>query len=382
MWLKRWPGFTEGSEPDVFRVPYVDLEQQFRGEAELLLPKIREVLAGGQWVGGEAVAAFERRIEEYCGMPHAVAVASGTDALILALRALGVGPGDEVITAPNSFVSTAAAIVLVGARPVFVDVGPDQNIDPARVERAITRRTRVLLPVHLTGRVAAMDELLDIARRHDLRVIEDAAQSFGAKLWGRPAGCFGDVGCFSAHPLKNLNAVGDAGFLVTADDKIADRVRRLRNNGHVDRNTVLEWGTVSRLDALQAVVLQHRLDGLAEMIEARRRHAAAYQVRLDPRSVFCPPCRAEEWNTFHTFVVQLDRRAELQAYLHSQGIGTAIHYPVPIHLQPAARDLGYRRGDFPVAERQAEQILSLPVHPFLPPGSIEYVVDTIHEFYR
>jgi dTDP-4-amino-4,6-dideoxygalactose transaminase len=366
------------SEP----LAYVDLAQQFGAERERLLPKIDAVLSSGQWVGGEAVEALETAIGAHCGSPHVVAVGSGTDALILSLRALGIGSGDEVITVPNSFVSTTAAIVQVGAHPVFVDVGPDQNIDVGKVEDAITHRTRALLPVHLTGRVAAMPDLVDIARRHDLVVVEDAAQAFGAKLGGQQAGCFGEVGCFSAHPLKNLNAAGDAGFVVTSDAGIAARLRRLRNNGHADRNTVLEWGTVSRLDALQAVVLQHRLEGLEAMIEVRRRNAAFYQAALDPRLAFAPPCRPEQWNTFHTFVVQLDRRDELQTHLTGRGIGSAIHYPIPIHLQPAARNLGYRRGDFPVAERQAGRILSLPVHQFLTTDHLARVVDAIHGFYR
>ncbi len=363
-------------------VPFVDLRAQFEAEAEALLPKIRAVLQSGQWIGGEVVEAFERGVAALCGVEHAVALASGTDALILALRALNIGPGDEVITAPNSFVSTTAAIVLCGARPVFADVGPDQNIDPREVERAITSRTRAILPVHLTGRVAPMKALLEIARRRDLRVIEDAAQSVGSRLDGRAAGSFGDVGCFSAHPLKNLNAAGDAGFVVTADSQLAARIARLRNNGHADRNTVLEWGTVSRLDPIQAAVLLHRLEALPAVIEARRRNAARYRELLDPGLAFSPPCRPEEWNTFHTFVVQVDRRDELQAHLRAQGIETAIHYPVPIHLQPAARELGYRRGDFPVAETQAGRILSLPVHPWLKEGDIARVAETIRGFYR
>ena len=343
------------------------------------MPKIQAALGRGQWVGADDVATFETEVARLCGVEHGIGVASGTDALILSLRALGIGPGDEVITPPNSFVATTAAIVHAGAKPVFADVRPDQNIDPAAVERAITPRTRAIVPVHLTGRVAPMFELCEIARRHDLRIIEDAAQSIGSKLGDRPAGSFGDVGCFSAHPLKNLNAMGDAGYVVTNDDKTAERIRRLRNNGLADRNTVVEWGTVSRLDVVQAVVLSHRLRALPDVITARRRNAARYRELL-PASVFAPPCRADEWNTFHTFVIQVDRRDELQAFLASRGIATAIHYPVPIHLQPAARSLGHRPGDFPIAELQASRVLSLPVHPYLQPGDVERVAATIAEF--
>ena len=363
-------------------IPFVALGPQFEAEADQLLPKLRATLVRGQWVGGDEVAAFEGQIARLCGVEHAVAVGSGTDALILALRALGIGPGDEVITAPNSFVSTTAAIVHVGAQPVFADVLPDQNIDPASVQKAITPRTRALLPIHLTGRPAAMNDLLEIARRHDLRVVEDAAQAVGARLHGKPAGSFGDVGCFSAHPLKNLNAVGDGGYLTTSDSRIAERVRRLRNNGLCDRNTVLEWGIVSRLDAIQAVVLSHRLEHLDQVIEARRRNAALYRAALPANDVFWPPCRPEEWNTFHTFVVQVDRRDELADFLASRGIGSAVHYPIPIHLQPAARSLGHHAGAFPVAERQAKRILSLPIHPFLTSENISEVAQVIGEFFR
>jgi dTDP-4-amino-4,6-dideoxygalactose transaminase len=362
-------------------IPYVATGAQFAAEAQALLPMLTEVMARGQWVGGEEVERFEAAIAARCGVARAVAVGSGTDALILSLRALGIGPGDEVITAPNSFVATTAAIVQVGARPVFADVREDQNLDPDAVERAVTPRTRALLPVHLTGRVADMEHLGAIARRHDLRVIEDAAQAIGSRLHGKAAGAFGDVGCFSAHPLKNLNAMGDAGFVVTADAKVAERLRRLRNNGLVDRNTVLEWGTVSRMDTLQAAVLLHRLKGLDAVIEARRQNARLYRARLDPARVFFPPDRPEEHNSFHTFVIQVERRDQLAAFLAERGIGTAIHYPVPIHLQPAARAMGHRPGDFPVAERQAGRVLSLPIHPFLTPADIGRVTDAIAEFH-
>jgi dTDP-4-amino-4,6-dideoxygalactose transaminase len=365
-------------------VPYVATAAQFAAEAEALLPLLAGVMARGQWVGGEEVERFEAAIAARCGVSHAVAVGSGTDALILSLRALGIGADDEVITAPNSFVSTTAAIVQVGARPVFADVRADQNLDPDAVERVVTPRTRAILPVHLTGRLAAMDQLSAIARRHDLRLIEDAAQAIDSRLSGRAAGAWGDVGCFSAHPLKNLNAMGDAGFVTTSDAKVAERLRRLRNNGLVDRNTVLEWGTVSRLDSLQAAVLLHRLGTLDGIIAARRANAALYRERfaaLRAGQVFHPPCRPEEHNTFHTFVIQVDRRDELAAYLAARGIGSAVHYPVPIHLQPAARALGHRVGDFPVAERQADRVLSLPIHPFLTPNDVGRVADVIAEFF-
>jgi len=364
------------------QVPYVALGQQFAAESAPLLARLEQTLASGQWVAGPEVAELESKLSERLGARACVAVGSGTDALILSLRALGIGPGDEVITAPNSFIATASAIVHAGATPVFVDVLPDQNMDPARVEAAISPRTRAILPVHLSGRAARMPELLELAARHDLRVIEDAAQAIDARLNGRAAGTFGDLGCFSCHPLKNLNAAGDAGFILSNDEALAQRLRRLRSNGLVDRETALEWGVVSRLDSLQAAVLLERLPLLDAVTQARRRNAHAYRRLLaDVPQVFAPPCRDEEHNVFHTFVIQVDRRDELQAFLLKRGIGTAIHYKIPIHLQPAARALGYGRGSFPVAERQAERILSLPVHQFLSLPDVEHVAINIREFF-
>lgn len=368
-------------------IPFVDLAAQYAAERAELEPKIITALAGGHWVGGEQVDLFEQDLVKRCGIGHAVAVGSGTDALILSLRAVGIGAGDEVITAPNSFVSTAAAIVSVGARPVFADVLADQNIDPVAIEAAVTPRTRAVIPVHLTGRVGAMSQVLRIAQAHNLRVVEDAAQAFGSRLDGRLAGTFGDTGCFSAHPLKNLNACGDAGFVLTDDAEVAQHLCRLRNNGLQDRDTVLQWGTVSRLDAIQAAILRFRLQRFDALVAVRRRNAHRYRERLDPRLVYWPgqqPCgddSAERFDTFHTFVVQVDDRDALKAWLAEHGIGTGVHYPTPLHLQPAAAELGYRAGDFPVAERQAGRILSLPIHQFLSEADVDRVVGTIHRFF-
>ena len=331
---------------------------------------------------GAAVGELEQALAAYHGVRHAVALNSGTDALILAMKVLGVGPGDEVITPVNSFIASTAAVVHLGARPVLVDVLPDQNIDPAAAERAVTAKTKAIMPVHLTGRIADMDRVNAIAKAHGLAVIEDAAQSVGSRHRGRLSGTLGDAGCFSAHPLKNLNACGDAGFLLTDRDDIVDRLRLLRNHGLVDRNTVTEFGLVSRLDTIQASILLMRLRRLGSVLERRRHNAARYRSLLDPRFVFMPPCREHEHNTFHTFVIQVDRRDELQAHLTALGIGTAIHYPVPIHLQPAAAYLGYKAGDFPVAEEQARRILTLPVNQSLTDADIDHVAAAVNGFYR
>ncbi|TAN53164.1 MAG: DegT/DnrJ/EryC1/StrS family aminotransferase, partial [Rhodospirillales bacterium] len=361
-------------------VPYVDLAAQYRAEKDAVLGAVQAVLERGEYVGGAVVEALEADLSAYFEGRQVVALNSGTDALILGMKALGIGSGDEVITPPNSFVASTAAIVAVGATPVFADVLPDQNIDPQAVAAAITPRTKAIMPVHLTGRIADMDPLMELADRHGLAVVEDAAQAIGSRYLGKLSGTFGHFGAFSAHPLKNLNACGDAGFLVTSDSQVAARVRLLRNHGLADRNTVAEWGTVSRLDVIQAAILQSRLTRLDALIARRRANAALYQELLAGLPVFVPPCRDIEFNTFHTFVVQLDRRDEAQAYLSRHGIGTAIHYPVPIHLQPAAAGLGYKLGGFPVCETQAKRILTLPVNQGLGAAEIQHVVAALKGF--
>jgi dTDP-4-amino-4,6-dideoxygalactose transaminase len=362
-------------------IPYVNLAAQFEAERSSLMAAIEGVMAKGAFIGGSEIARLEAALAAYCEMPYAVGVASGTDALILGMKALGIGPGDEVITPPNSFVASAASIVLTGATPVFADVLPDQNIDPDAVEAAVTPRTKAIMAVHLTGRIAAMDRLAQIAERHGLLLIEDAAQAIGSRYMGKPAGSLGDLACFSAHPLKNLNATGDAGFIVTGDGEIATRIGRLRNHGLVDRNTAEEWSAASRMDTLQAAILLMRLAKLDGVISQRRANAEIYCQLLDPTHVYIPPSRNIEFNSFHTFVIQVDERDKLKDFLAVRGIRTAIHYPVPIHLQPAAGDLGYRRGQFPVTERQADRILTLPIHQFLSADDLEYVAETVNDFY-
>jgi len=365
-----------------YDIPYVNLPAQADEQMPELAAIFERVVRRGSFVGaGAEIERLEARLAAYCGTREAVALNSGTDALFLALKVAGIGPGDEVITPPNSFIASTAVIVHLGARPVFVDVLPDQNIDPAALERAVTPRTRAIMPVHLTGRVCRMDAILEIAERHGLLVIEDAAQSIGSMFQERKSGSFGDFGCFSAHPLKNLNAMGDAGFVTTNDSAAAARMRRLRTHGMADRETVAEWGFVSRMDLLQAAVLDYRLDKLPDVIAKRRENAALYQSLIKHERVFVPPCRQDEFNTFHTFVIQAERRDELQHHLRAIGIKTAIHYPVPIHLQPAAASLGYRKGDFPAAERQAERILTLPVNQYMKAEDVEAVAGEVLAFY-
>jgi dTDP-4-amino-4,6-dideoxygalactose transaminase len=363
------------------RIGYVNLPAQFEEERVEILQAVEGVFRRGDFIGGEAIGKLEQELSAYLGVPHVVTLNSGTDALVLAMKALGIGPGDEVITPPNSFVASTASIVAVGATPVFADVLPDQNIDPVAVEAAVTPRTRAIMPVHLTGRMADMSPLMAIAKKHGLAVIEDSAQAIGSTYDGRMSGTIGTIGCFSCHPLKNLNAAGDAGFIATADAGIADHIKRLRNHGLINRSDVTEWGTVSRLDTLQAEVLRIRLRHLPSVIERRRRNAAQYRAELAGTPLFIPPCRNIEFNTFHTFVVQTERRDELQKFLTGKGIETTIHYPVPIHLQPAAAHLGHANGAFPVTERQAGQILTLPINQFLSSADISYICSLVREFF-
>lgn len=374
---------TAGSDVAAPRreVPYVNIGAQYVEEREALLPIIEDVLRSGVYVGGEAIERLEGELAAFTGAKHAVALNSGTDALVIALAALGVGAGDEVITPPNSFVASTAVIAHLRAKPVFVDVLPDQNIDPALIEAAITPRTRAIMPVHLTGRMARMDEIMAIAAKHKLAVVEDAAQAIGSKYAGRMSGSYGNVGCFSAHPLKNFNACGDGGFLTTNDDRIAAQARSMRNHGLVDRNTVERFGFVSRMDTLQAAILRYRLTRLERITEQRRKNAALYDRLIDRNAVFVPPEGPKEFNTYHTYVIQADRRDELQRHLASCGVGTAIHYPVPIHLQPAASELGCRMGEFPVTERQAQRILTLPVNQTLSEADVRHVAQCVNRFF-
>lgn len=364
------------------KVKYVSLDEQWAQERPELLDRIDKVLASGNYVGGEVVEEFEEKVARACGTKHAVALNSGTDALVCSMHALGIGRGDEVITVPNSFVASTATIVHVGATPVFVDVLEDQSMDVNKIEEVITSKTKAILPVHLTGRMTNMAEITRIAKKHNLMVVEDCAQSIGSKFDGKLSGAWGDVGCFSAHPLKNLNACGDGGFVTTNDNNLAEKIKLMRSHGLQDRNTVLSFGYVSRLDVIQAAILIYRLEKLEDVIRRRRENAADYINILKPKHIFWPAQNKRYFDTFHTFVIQVDRREELITYLGQKGVQTAIHYPVPIHLQPAAKNLGYSRGDFPITEKQSERILTLPINQFLKTAQISYISEQINSFFE
>jgi dTDP-4-amino-4,6-dideoxygalactose transaminase len=361
-------------------INYINLKEQYLEEKIEIDECIHRVFSSGNFVAASGVLAFEDEIAAHCGVKYAIAVSSGTAALVLSLISLNIGPGDEVITPPNSHFASTGAIIHVGATPVFVDVTNDQNIDPSLIERAITQKTKAIMPVHLCGRVCDLDPILELAKKHNLHIIEDAAQAIGATYHGKMAGSFGLVNAFSAHPLKILNAGGDAGYITTNDESLAIRIKRLRNLGLASRNKISEWSDVSRMDAIQAEVLRVRLPKLAENINRRRAHAKIYEEILDRDHIWIAPERDYEFNAYHTFAIMIEKRDELQDYLTKQNITTYIHYPIPIHLQAPAATLGYKRGDFPKTEYQANTVLSLPIHQQLSPGDIAYVAEHINKW--
>lgn len=364
------------------KVKYSYLDTQF-ADAEEILDDIRGFLKTGQFTLGPAVEEFETQFAKLCRARFAIGVNSGTDALMLILRAIGIGPGDEVITAPNSFIATAGGIAMVGATPVFVDVADDYNIDPNLIERAITPRTRAIIPVHLTGNPAAMPQIMELANRRGLPVIEDAAQAIGAAIDSRPVGSWGIAAGFSLHPLKNLNVWGDGGVVVTNSEELAEKVRLLRNHGLRSRDEAVIFGHNSRLDTLQAIVACHLMESLDAITSARIQNAQTYDAALSrlPEAITLPPRRSNVRQVYHTYVIQARDRDRLSAFLSERGVETKVHYPTPIHLQLAARHLGYREGDFPVCEAQARSILTLPVHQDLTEAQRAYVVENIRKFY-
>lgn len=362
------------------RVPYIALPLQHRAIKAELCQAVEQVLDHGQFILGPEVCAFEAQFAAYCGTRYAVGVDNGTSALYLVMRALGIGVGDEVITAPNSFLASASCIALTGARPVFVDVRDDYNLNPDLLEAAITPRTRAILPVHLTGRPADMHPIVEIAGRYGLSVIEDCAQAVGARYYGQCVGSFGIAGCFSLHPLKTLNAIGDGGIITTDDAELYDRLCKARNHGLRNRDECEFWSPNCRLDTLQAAMLLVKMKYLDQWTAMRRATAAYYRDQLQ-QVVRVPQDPPYEHAVYHTFVIQADRRDQLQHYLQERGVETKIHYPIPIHLQAAARELGYGPGTFPTTERQASCILSLPIYPDLTEAQKQYVVQGIRGFY-
>lgn len=346
-------------------IPICDLKEQYQTLREQMLRAVDDVFAGGHFINGPNVKALESEVARYVGVEHAVALNSGTDALHLALRALDVGPGDEVITTPFTFVATTEAIGIVGATPVFVDIDPrTYNLDTSLIEAAITPRTRAILPVHLYGCPAQMDDVMEIARRHHLAVVEDCAQSIGATFGGRPTGSLGTFGCFSFFPSKNLGAYGDAGMLVTNDKALADRARSLRGHGGRVKYYHEELGVNSRLDEVQAAILRVKFPHLDNWIERRRSAAGRYNAFFASQ-LHVPVEPAETRHVYHQYTLRVADRDRVKNDLKAAGIESMIYYPVPLHLQQVHGKLGLREGAFPQAERAAREVLSIPMYPEL-----------------
>lgn len=359
-------------------VPFVDLKRQHEELAAEILPAWERILRSAAFAGGPEVSAFEEEFAGYVGCAHAVGASSGTSALRLALTALGLEPGDEVITVPHTFIATTEAITQAGGKPVFVDVDPlTATIDPARVESAITPRTRILLPVHLYGQPAEMEPLMQLARRHGLSVLEDAAQAHGARYHGKRAGSLGHAAAFSFYPGKNLGACGEAGAVTTDDAHVARRVRMLRDHGQSEKYVHECEGTNARLDALQAAALRIKLRRLDGWNAARIRIAGRYAAGLEGSAVTTPRCAAGREHVYHLYVVRHPQRDRLREELGRAGIATGLHYPVPVHLQPAYSRLRLGPGSFPHAESWAAEGLSLPMFPGMSDEQIDHVCEAL-----
>jgi dTDP-4-amino-4,6-dideoxygalactose transaminase len=363
------------------RVPFLDLKSHHAPLRAEFSAAIQEVIDEGAFAGGSFVARFEDEFAAYCGCPHAIGVGSGTEALWLSLLAAGVGPGDEVITVPSTFMATAEAITYCGARPVFVDIDErTYTMDPAALKQALTERTRAIIPVHLFGHPADMDPIVDFARENGLCVIEDACQAHGARYKGRRVGTLGDTACFSFYPGKNLGAFGEAGAIVTRDAVLLEKIRILRDHGQTRKyhHTMVGWNC--RMDGIQAAVLRIKLRHLERSNQLRRSHASYYKHAFEGmEEIVVPECAPGARHVYHVYAIRVKARDQMIRLLLEEGIATGVHYPVPIHLQEAYRFLGYRRGSFPVAEQCATEFLSLPMFPELTLEQLETVSQSTKE---
>jgi dTDP-4-amino-4,6-dideoxygalactose transaminase len=369
-------------------VPLLDLKVQHNAIAEEIGHAVAEVLRSQHFILGPEVLELEKAISAYCGADYGIGCASGSDALLLAMMALGIEPGDEVITTPFSFFATAGCVARLGAKPVFVDIEPGTfNIDPMALENAISARTRAILPVHLFGQCARMDAIGDIASSHGIAIVEDAAQSIGADFGERRAGSLGAIAAFSFYPTKNLGGAGDGGLITTSDAEIARKLRAMRAHGAKKKYFHDTIGINSRLDSLQAAILLVKFRHLEKWTEGRRRNAASYRSLfsqsglVDAGHITLPRDAGTGRHVYNQFVIRAARRDDLQRYLKERGVGTEIYYPLPLHLQECFGYLGYCRGQLPEAELASEEALAIPIYPELPPQAAEYVVDSIGSFY-
>jgi len=363
------------------KILLVDLKGQYLNFKKEIDQAIQKVIDNSDFILGKEVELFEKEFASFSEAKYGIGVASGTEALHLSLLALGVGPGDEVITAANTFVATVLAISYTGARPVLVDINPDNyNLDVSLIKKAITKRTKAIIPVHLFGQPAGMDSIMEVAKEYNLEVIEDACQAHGAEYKGKKVGSIGDVGCFSFYPGKNLGAYGDGGMVLTNNEEIAQKVRMLRNYGSRVKYHHEFKGFNSRLDTIQATILRVKLKRLEEWNEARRRHALRYNELLKDAKVIIPKEEDYAKHVYHLYVIRIKERNKMLEYLKSKGIFAGIHYPIPIHLLRAYQDLGYKKGSFPLTEKYANEILSLPMYPELSEEQINYIAEVINSY--
>ena len=363
------------------KVPFLDLKAHHAPLTEEFDRAIREVIESSAFAGGPFVERFEEEFASFCGSSYAIGVGNGTDALWLALLALGIGEGDEVITVPNTFIATAEAITYCKARPVFVDVDPDTfTMNPAELEKSLTKKTKAIIPVHLFGQPADMDSILEFARANGLFVVEDAAQAHGAQYKGQKAGTMGDAGCFSFYPGKNLGAFGEAGAVVTNDPELRKQIQMLRDHGQSRKYYHSTMGWNCRMDGIQAAILSIKLRHLDKANSLRRKHALEYNQAFAGIDEVLTPFEAKyARHVYHVYAVRVQERDAVLRHLQEKGVGCAVHYPVPVHLQEAGRNLGYTKGAFPIAEKLADEFLSLPMFPELTEEQIEYVGRCVSE---
>ncbi len=364
------------------KVNFVDLKAQYQTIKPEIDSAIQDVISNTAFILGKAVADFEGKFAEYCGVKHCLGINSGTSALIMAMKALGIGEGDQVVTTPNTFIATAEAISYAGAKPVLVDIEDESyNMDPGKLEKAITKKTKAIIPVHLYGQPADMDPILQIAKKHAVPVIEDACQAHGAEYKGKRTGSLGRVGCFSFYPGKNLGAYGEGGGVTTNDEEIAQKVKMLRDHGSPKKFYHEYIGNNCRLEGIQGAVLAVKLRHLDQWNDGRRKNADLYRKYLKGTGVGLPRQMPYAKHVYHVFCVRVKDRENLMGFLKDKGVFTNIHYPIPIHLQKAYSFLGYKKGDFPVTEGCMDQILSLPMFAELTEEEIKYTADCIKEFH-
>lgn len=363
------------------KINFVDLKKRYEMEKDEILHCIDKVLKLGHLVMTEELTNFEQNVCNYTGSKHCIGLNSGTDALMISLMCAGVKKNDEVITTPISFVATSGAIAHLGAKPVYVDTCDDLNIDVNMIENAITEKTKAIVPVHWAGKIADMDPIIDIAQKYDIPLIEDSAQSMGSFYKNKHGGTFGLAGAISCHPLKNLNALGDGGLLLTNDDEIANKVRRYRNHGLEGRDNCVEYGVNSRLDVLNAEVLNFRLSKLDEVISKRQKNVSLYREMITAKEVKIPIENTYQTNSYVMCIAQCERRDDLKKFLEKNGIETLVYYGTPLHLHKASNNFGYKNGDFPNAEKLCKLVLALPHHQFLSSDDISFVSKKINEFY-